>query len=186
MSYFQALILGIGLLLANLLAIVGAMACFVPFVLIWAVSREASGPAPPVAWTPPDFSPFSIAWIVTSLLGVLVIGPLVLRAWLWFRYPGFSLVVRRSAAPDEVSGPKYFDTLQIAVVYSVLGYPVAWLLSRIHVPEGPLAIALGIAQIVVTFCVQAFVLLKFPYYRGFRIEVVPRRPIASATAPLVP
>jgi hypothetical protein len=184
-SYFQALILGIGLLLANLLAIVGAMACFVPLVLIWAVTKDSS-PAPPVRWTLADFAPFSIPWMFSSLIGVLVIGPLGLRAWLWFRYPGFSLVVRRSAAPDELSRPKYFDTLQMAVVYSVLAYPVAWLLSRIHVPEGPLAIALGIAQIVVTFCVQAFVLLKFPYYRGFRIEVVPRRPVASATAPLLP
>jgi hypothetical protein len=184
-SYFQALIIGIGLLLATLLTMVGMVACLAPIVVIWAVSREVSVPAPPVAWTLADFAPFSIPWMLSFLLGVLVGLPLILRWWLLFRFPGFNLIVRRAAVPDEASRPKYFDTLQMAVVHSMLGYPLGWLLSPIHFSNESLTITLGITQIVVTACVQAFVVVKFPYYRGFRIEVVPRRPVASATAPLV-
>jgi hypothetical protein len=119
-------------------------------------------------------------------LDPLILLPLLLRWWLSFRYPGFDLVVRRSDVLDEVSPPKYVDVIQMAIVQFLLGQALGWLLSGIHFSDGPLAGARAFIQLFMTACVQAVVLVKFPYYRSFRIEIVPRRPVVSATEPLVP
>jgi hypothetical protein len=124
--------------------------------------------------------------MIPLLIFVLILLPLLLRWWLSFRYPGFNLVVRRSDAPDEISPPKYVDLIQMAIVQFLLGQALGWLLSGIHFSDGPLAGARAFTQLFMTASVQAVVLVKFPYYRSFRIEIVPRRLVVSATEPLVP